>query len=238
MLEAASAVLESGGARRPRTDPGICTDFFARRRSSDKQSENVSGVVPQTFELFAGSCKLSKCLKLHGFSPVGIDHKKCKNRVGPCIVLDLSKVSSASFIKDKIDRNTVFFIPMAPPCGTASRARDKPIPLWLRKRGVPSPPPLRSEEYPAGLPDLRGQNLVRVELANACYETAASVFRHAHRRQVFAFIENPQNSYMWLVPCVAELFQLEGVYFTVSCAHARGHPRQANGVVTQLCRVV
>ena len=191
--------------------------------------------MPQTFELFAGSCTLSKCLKLHGFSSVGIDHKKCKNRVGPRIVLDLSKVSSANFIKDKIDRNTVFFIPMAPPCGTASRARDKPIPLWLRKRGVPSPPPLRSEDYPTGLPDLGGQNLVRVELANACYETAANVFRHAHGSQVFAFIENPKNSYMWMVPCIAALFQLDGVYFTVFHACMRGGTRDKQTALLHNC---
>ena len=136
--------MESGSDRRSRPDPEPCAaSFFTNRCSSDRQSENVSGVVPQTFELFAGSCKLSKCLKLHGFSAAGIDHKKCMNRVGPCIVLDLSKPSSAKFVKDKIDRGHVFFIPMAPPCGTASRARDKPIPMCLQRRGVPSPPPLR-----------------------------------------------------------------------------------------------
>lgn len=136
-------------------------------------------------------------------------------------MLDLSKPSSASFLCSKIDAGHVLFIPMAPPCGTASRARDKPIPVWLRKRGVPSPPPLRSEEHPCGLPSLRGQNLVRVELASACYQTAANVFSHAHAKQVFAFIENPKNSYMWKVPRVAALFELEGVYFT--CFHACMH---------------
>ena len=36
----------------------------------------------------------------------------------------------------------------------------------------------------------------------------------AHEQQVFVFIENPTGSYMWDVPCIAELFDLEGVYFT------------------------
>ena len=86
-------------------------------------------------------------------------------------------------------------------------------------------PPLRSEERPSGLPSLRGQNLVRVEWANACYETAAAVFTHGHVKGVFVFIENPKNSYMWLVPCIASLLHLPGVLFNVfhmfSCMHAR-----------------
>ena len=221
-MEADETGLETGEARRTRIDPVECTEsFFAVGHDPNRQSENVSGEVPQTFELFAGSCKLSKCLKLHGFSAVGIDHKKCKNRVGPCIVLDLSKVSSAKFLQSKVDRGGVVFIPMAPPCGTIPRARDKPIPTWLQKRGVPSPPLLRSEEHPSGLPSLRGQNLMRVELANARYETAAAVFRHGHANGVIVFIENPKNSCMWLAPCIASLFQLTGVFFT--CFHACMH---------------
>ena len=71
--------------------------------------------------------------------------------------MDLSKPSSAQFIESKIDEGNVFFIPMVPPCGAASRARDKPIPAWLRRQGVPSPPPLRSSEHPSGLPAHKGQ---------------------------------------------------------------------------------
>lgn len=46
---------DSGSGRRPHPDPVECTDsFFAARHSSDRQSKNVGGEVPQTFELFAG----------------------------------------------------------------------------------------------------------------------------------------------------------------------------------------
>lgn len=109
---------ESVPTRRSAEGPDPCTEAFQEPRyRPGRLSENVSGEVPRTFELFAGSCKLSKCLKAHGFSALGVDHKKCKNRVGPCIVLDLSHESSACFIEKKIDEGTVYFIPMAPPCG-------------------------------------------------------------------------------------------------------------------------
>ena len=146
------------------------------------------------------SCLQGKCLRLHGFSAVAIDHKKCKNRVGPCIVLDLSKSSSVEFMKGKIDQGNVFFIPWHP------RVAQHRGPKWLHREGVSSPPPLRSAEYPSGLPDLSGQNLTRVTLANACHTTAAEVFKYGHAKQVYVFIENPKNSYMWMVPCIAELF--------------------------------
>ena len=64
--------------------------------------QNGEDVSPCALELFAGSCKLSKCLKMHGFAAFGIDHQKCKNRVGPCVVMDLTKKSSRSFLKKMI----------------------------------------------------------------------------------------------------------------------------------------
>ena len=228
---------ESVSTRRSAEGPDTCTETFQEPRySPGRLSENVSGEVPCTFELFAGSCKLSKCLKAHGFSAVGVDHKKCKNRVGPCIVMDLSHESSARFIEKKVDEGIVYFIPMAPPCGTASRARDKPIPRWLRQQGVPSPPPLRSAEYPSGLPGLKGTDLTRVELANACYATAARIFKYGHSRGVIVFIENPTNSYMWMVPCIAALFNLSGVYFTTFQVCMHGGERDKKTSLLHNCK--
>ena len=88
---------------------------------------------PCALELFAGSCKLSKALKSHGFAAFGIDHQKCKNRVGPCVIMDLSKKSSRVFIKKMLKSGRVGAVPMAPPCGTSSRARERPIPRRLRR---------------------------------------------------------------------------------------------------------
>ena len=49
-----------------------------------------------------GLVNFHKCLKEHGFRACRVDHKRCKNRVGPCVVMDLTR---------------------APPCGTASRGK-------------------------------------------------------------------------------------------------------------------
>ena len=66
---------------------------------------------------------------------------------------------------------------VAVPCGTFSRARERPIPVSLRRQGAPNPKPLRSTEFPYGLPDLVGPNAGRVSSANAIAKLGASVLR-------------------------------------------------------------
>ena len=56
---------------------------------------------------------------------------------------------------------------MAPPCGTMSRAREIPLPQWLKDKGIPEPYPLRSTQHPQGLPGLDGTDLIKVQKANA-----------------------------------------------------------------------
>ena len=163
-----------------------------------------SGVsTPIALELFAGSCKLSKCLKAHGFLAYGIDHVKCKNRVGPCVVLDLTSTKGQEFVLASLESGQVGCVPMAPPCGTSSRARERKISRRLRSIGVPEPKPLRSPQYPWGFPWLTGRDKLRVDAANECYRFVSKVFELCCRLGIPAFIENPKGSRMWEVPCMA-----------------------------------
>ena len=60
-------------------ESNLCTDMHRDgAHDSAELGESVQALQPCTLELFAGSCKLSKCLKLHGFFAIGIDHKKCR----------------------------------------------------------------------------------------------------------------------------------------------------------------
>ena len=219
---------------------GIGTDLFGPADVSDsvQKGERVS---PCALELFAGSCKLSKCLKSHGFAAFGIDHQKCKNRVGPCVVMDLTKKSSRAFISTMLHTGRVAAVPMAPPCGTSSRARERPLPARLKRLGVPEPKPLRSAQHPLGFPWLRGTDRVRVNLANECYTTVAIVFTICVELMIAVFIENPANSRMWDVPCIRKLFDLPGVYFTKfhACMHGGTRDKLTALLHTcpQLCRL-
>ena len=53
------------------------------------------------------------------------------------------------------------YVHMGPPCGTASRARE-----IRASRSSHGPPPLRSTQFPEGLPRLTGPNKTRVDQAN------------------------------------------------------------------------
>ena len=177
--------------------------------------------TPGALELFAGSCKLSKCLKSHGFLAHGIDHKKCKNCVGPCVVLDLTRKKGQKFVEESLLHGKVACMPMAPPCGTSSRAREKKLSRRLLALGVPEPKPLRGDDHPLGFPWLEGRDLRRVQLANQCYEFVARIFRMCIEFDVPCFIENPKGSRMWDIPYIRTLFDLPGVHFSVfhSCMH-------------------
>lgn len=191
---------------------------------ASKSGQSTAGAL----ELFAGSCKLSKCLKEHGFRACGVDHKRCKNRVGPCVVMDLTRDSGKQFVLKSLESGQIACVPMAPPCGTASRARERRLPKRLRRLGVPEPKPLRSPEFPLGLPGLTGKDAIRVNLANKCYKTAAAVFRKCLELNIPCFIENPKGSRLWDIPFIKELFQEPGVFFTVfhACMHGGSRDKQ------------
>ena len=83
------------------------------------------------------------------------------------------------------------------PCGTASKARDRPISKELQQLGVPSPAPLRSAEYPLGIPGVSGVNATKLAKANELYKLGLEIILFAYKRQVVISVENPFSSYLW-----------------------------------------
>ncbi len=99
------------------------------------------------------------------------------------------------------------FAHLAPPCGTASRAREKPLPAHILKLGVKEPQPLRSSQYPMGLPGLEDEDAIRVAAANELYTFTAAFAAECHLLHVLFFFENPKRSYMWETPMFVKLKQ-------------------------------
>ena len=76
---------------------------------------------------------------------LGIDHIIDKRRVkGPVSKVDLTKKDGQETIMGWISAGRVDAVMLAPPCGTASRAREIPIPKRHRLRKGMQPAPLRS----------------------------------------------------------------------------------------------
>mgnify|MGYP001818784186 CR=1 FL=1 len=86
---------------------------------------------------------------------------------------------------------------MGVPCGTSSRARDRPIAAALRAQGAPNPRPLRSAQHPLGLPGLHPKEKSRVESANELYMLCARVVHLCHAQGVSFAIENPARAWTW-----------------------------------------
>ena len=66
----------------------------------------------------------------------------------------------------------------------------------LQNRGVPSPAPLRSADYPLGIPGISGVNKMKVDKANELYRFTLCMLVFLDNR-VAVSIENPFGSYLW-----------------------------------------
>ena len=156
--------------------------------------------APLIMEICAGTAILSKCFKDCGFEHLAIDHKSNRfhSYVTVCNV-ELSTEHGWAFLYHIIEHYNVVFVHAAPPCGTCSRAREIP----LGPGGGPKQ--LRSEDYPSGLPHLEGRDLERVQLANSLYSGLTKFLTKCTLQDIPWSVENPTSSYLWLIPCFANL---------------------------------
>ena len=153
--------------------------------------------------------------------------------------IDLSTLSAQHLMDDLVHQRRPLWIHCGIPCGTASRARQLPIPGRLKALGVPTPRPLRSAKFPLGLPDLTPFEAAKVESANAVYRTCVRVLFAAYKVNSIVSIENPARAWTWaaLAALVVQFgrdngcpdfvdwyFNLQDVFFSM-CMHG-GHRKK------------
>ena len=110
----------------------------------------------------------------------------------------------------KSERENILLVHLAPPCGTCSAATSKRH-KSLEAAGYNLPKPLRSKEYPMGLPSLRGLDAAKVTSANALYEVTFQIASSCIDLQLTVSIENPENSLFWdAVPIQGPLAKCNG----------------------------
>ncbi len=151
-------------------------------------------------EVCAGSANLSRALKEVGFATIPIDwannRHSCKVR---CLQLDLTRPEAKQLFLQFVLAGNIAYIHFAPPCGTGSRARERPISSADKQRGAPEPQPLRSNEHPLGFPWLQGADKARVEAANEIYRFCAYGMKICLARNILCSAENPTNAYIWQI---------------------------------------
>ena len=133
----------------------LCSDVNSMQTSvTDGFAFNEEQLTcPVVIEFFCGSARLTASLKEVGIKDAfGVDHKLDK-AVATAKRLDLTVESEQRVLLQWLESPLVVGIFLAPPCGTCSLARN----IKLRDatgKIIPGPKPLRSAEWPEGLPGL------------------------------------------------------------------------------------
>jgi hypothetical protein len=149
-------------------------------------------------EIFAGCARLSSVVRELGLQVLPFDSKHNRHdSLVKCIALDLTKSDHQLIVLQIVRDEKIAAVHMAPPCGTSSRAREKPLPQHLVRQGVPQPRPLRNAAWPKGLPGLTNSEQERVDAANELYDFCVMLALECFDRDIPFSIENPSRSWAW-----------------------------------------
>ena len=174
LVEPPSSVPDSSAVIGLRSDEGITGDgsFFC-------------------LELFSGTAGLTRAVQQYLPDSFGIDHiiKQPKARV---ISLDLDDEHNQALVRGWIVSPQCFWVHFGIPCGTSSRARDRPL-----SDSHHGPRPFRSSQWPDGLPDLPERHLPRLRAANRLYAFMRDTLLALRGSPVLWTVENPWRSYLW-----------------------------------------
>jgi hypothetical protein len=152
-------------------------------------------------EICAGSAQLSASFRKLGANTIPFDWKRNRHQTKVTVYqLDLTAPGAFDVLSGLFTEDGIIYVHFAPPCGTASKAREKPVPLKLRKQGAPAPRPLRSQQYPRGLPGLSTVEQQRVDSANTIYELVIQLCYTCKKFSIPMSIENPAGSHFWNYP--------------------------------------
>ncbi|CAE7332700.1 PARP6, partial [Symbiodinium sp. CCMP2456] len=157
--------------------------------------------------------ELAHCvLPWSGYGILPVDWGGNKHRsFAHTLQLDLRKDSTWSFIRRVFECRRVVWVHIAPPCGTASRARSI----------GPGPRALRSLLHPRGLPGLTEKDQARVDSANLIYDNTADFCKWLLRTipETGFTVENPLHSWMWQLPSFQDLQQQCSFVSFDACRH-------------------
>ena len=170
----------------------------------------------KVYEVFCGHAGLSEKIQAAGFDTVPIDW--AGNRHKPRIPIRVSNLLEDVNMEEIIGglrAGRVFFIWLAPPRGTFSKAREIPISKAAKAAGVREPRPLRSASRPWGLPNLSAIEQSKVVSANVLTRNTATITLPAYDANVPFVIENPPASHLWAMPCMQDVAELPGAFSTI-----------------------
>ena len=173
-------------------------------------------------ELCCGTAGLTASFKRCGLTNcIAVDKLKSRGAKASVTQLDLTKVSVQRMIIQWLHHPFVVGLFWAPPCGTASAARQVELP------GEPGPKPLRSILEPDGFEGLSDLDLLRVSQANILYTFCAETMSICVLLGKPAMCEDPRSSLFWLVTPWVESLIAEVGYISdhQACAYGSDRPK-------------
>ena len=172
------------------------------------------------FEIFSGTGRLSFACRQLGLRalPIDKDPKRAEKTIS--VNFDVTNPDQLQRLLELVhaEKDNIIHAHFAPSCGTSSQARNIKIP------NVPldqQPRPLRSQEYPDGLPGLTPGDQARVNKANAAYEATAKLVEVFLQLGVSISIENPANSLFWKTSWIKNMLNKHAGHHTSfhNCMH-------------------
>ena len=173
-------------------------------------------------EIFAGTARLTRAIRDLGMSAMAVDKDSSRAQSVHVACFDLNDPDQLQALCVFIEKHQhqILWAHFAPSCGTASKARGRPLPK-LAKMGIRVPQPLRSDERPLGLDGLTGLDKVKAETANITYESTCALIRLCHLLGIAVSVENPEKSLFCKIPQIVALMEELKGYMTVfdNCCH-------------------
>ena len=168
-------------------------------------------------EVFAGTGGITAWIRRAGLnSSFGVDSVKQRHPKAPIIILNLLTPEGVRLLWQYLNNPRVIGVWVAPPCGTASKARE------IQNGG---PPPLRDDFSPDGFMNLFASEFDRVCKANALYELTADIMIFCAFEGLFFFVENPFTSVFWKTSAFRRAASQMFLFFQAHAACAYGSRR-------------
>ena len=158
--------------------PSFRTTGLDAQGVSAKSFSGVSLDEVIVLEVFAGTARLTRAIRDAGLSAMAIEKDKTRTQSVHIAQYDLNDPDQLHALSDFIRRHheRILWAHFAPSCGTASRARGRPLPK-LERMGIKVPRPLRSDKQPSGLDGLTGLDKVKAETVNITYDSTCTLIR-------------------------------------------------------------
>jgi len=152
-------------------------------------------------EIFAGTARLSRAVRDVGMSAMAVDKDSQRAQSVHIATYDLNEPDQVAALSDFIVKHShiILWAHFAPSCGTASRARGRPLPK-LAKMGIKVPQPLRSDSQPMGMDGLSGLDKIKAECANITYENTCELMRLCIELGIAVSLENPRIPFFGRCP--------------------------------------